>query len=69
MKIELKPNIFIEGFDTEYQYRQRLYGNSGISNSIELLYQGKTSKMIEKLTEESIQSACNQEYCIIYKTK
>ena len=41
LKTEFTPNIFIEGFDTEYQYRQKLYGNSGINNSIELLYQGK----------------------------
>lgn len=100
-RIELKPGIFIEGFDEEYQYRQRLYGNKGISNSTELLYQGKTNEISEELAKEcaelltpkhpislwrnykydkpqpasftkctakeSIQSACDKEYCIIYK--
>lgn len=99
-KIELKPEIFIEGFDKEWEYRQRLYGNKGISNSIELLYQGRTNKIHEELAsqcckyqnsyegkpfykeyggitwatyphekaKESIQSACQNEFCIIYKT-
>ena len=49
-KIELKLGIFIEGFDEEYQYRQRLYGNTGISNSVKLLYQGKTSEIPEEIT-------------------
>lgn len=100
-KVELKNKIFIEGFDTQWQYRKRLYGNTGISNSVELIYQGKTSEMPEELAsqcckyhtiyegsvhykeygnitwatypyieaKESIQSACNKEFCIIYKTK
>ncbi|MCK9575566.1 MAG: hypothetical protein M0R51_06375 [Clostridia bacterium] len=93
-KIYVKKDIFIEGFDNEWQYRQKLYGKTGISNSVELLYQGKTSEISEELAikiaekgelcefywdynlddysknitaKESIQSACDKEYCIIYK--
>lgn len=99
MKTELKPNIFIEGFDSESEFRRRMYGRKGISFSVDLIYQGKTSDVPEEIAEkytgkhldsfwkdysepihnidylwvetakESIESACKQEWCVIYKTK
>ena len=98
MKTELKPNIFIEGFDSESEFRRRMYGRKGMSFSVDLIYQGKTSDVPEEIArnstqrsefdeniiqyydyekdywpcrtaKESIQSACKQKWCIIYKTK
>jgi hypothetical protein len=99
MKINLKDNIWIEGFDFEDAFRSRMYGASGISSSVTLLYQGKTDDIPEFLAKylvknwrtdglynnykieseyeeylfksatKSIQSACENDYCIIYKNK
>ena len=104
MKTELRPGIFIEGFDDVALWNRKLcYLGQVSEKDVELLYQGKTSEIPEELAKEcvellaetsygnfyrnyqynkpqpvsftkctakeSIQSACNQEYCIIYKTK
>lgn len=99
MKTELKPNIFIEGFNEKDL--QVLCGMEVEDSGHVLLYEGKTSEIPEELAKEyveyyiqrckhknynpdkllegiklngfnyatqSIQSACQQEFCIIYKT-
>jgi len=91
-KVNLKDNIWIEGFDDRHECACMAY------NGFPLLYEGKTSKIPEELAKEcvewsefdnnvikyydyvkeywphltakeAIQSACPEEYCIIYKTK
>lgn len=92
--VNLKENIWIQGFDQQYIFSYQLFHEG------EVIYQGKTSEIHEKIAKEcvhkfnnnafkdysvnfngirdiihvykitakkSIQSACNQEYCIIYK--
>lgn len=65
-RIELKPRIFIEGFDEEYQYRQRLYGNTGINNSVELLYKGRTLEMPKKLAANCVTPPLTTEGYFMY---
>lgn len=48
----LKENIFIEGFDFEYEFRSRLYGTKGISGIVKLIYQGKASEIPEEIAKE-----------------
>lgn len=100
-KTELKPGIFIEGFDDIALWNQKIcYLGQVSEKDIELLYSGKTSEIPEELAsqcckyqnsyegepfykeygditwatypyitaKESIQSACQNEFCIIYKT-
>lgn len=108
MKTELKDGIWIEGFNSEHEFRRLLYGRRGISFSIDLIYQGKTSEIPEDVAKKcvktaplifdgydlvdncgnnvvfknyetggfgkrsgirSIQSACKEPYCIVYKKK
>lgn len=90
MKINLKDNIWIEGFE---KYHLLLTKIATIDKLI--IYQGKTSEISEELAikcikegflscdymnyhnkiiefetaKESIQSACDKKYCIIYKEK
>ena len=96
MKVNLKDNIFIEGFDNQldvYNSSIDLCLNLG---NFSILYEGKSSEIPEDLVKkcvtktrlrnfknyktfrfcglpftakESIQSACDKEYCIIYKIK
>ena len=101
--MELKNNIHIEGFDTDYGLDGKLdwFTHNPNYNSNDILYSGFTSEISESLAskicdwmfwdeiperkryynygkrigvsfpyltaKESIQSACNKEYCIIYK--
>ena len=109
MKVNLKDNIWIEGFDTLDWLNAHIFP----LEYFEILYKGKTSEIPEELVEEcviqfclckgtplddgsilqediyfgfknykpgfgvvdfetpkeSIQSACDKEYCIIYKIK
>jgi hypothetical protein len=113
-RIELKPNIILEGFDDKREFDMKLHYltfNAPLPHRegkvIPVLYEGKTSKMSEELAKElvdtiphifygkrvvdtdgndvlfknykinkfakrsgkrSIQSACQNEFCIIYKT-
>jgi len=98
-KVNLKDNIWIEGFDDMALWNQKLcYLGQMLENNILIIYEGKTSKIPEELAsqcceymnlwndlvfykqynlqqdaynfktaKESIQSACPEEYCIIYK--
>lgn len=97
---KLKDATYIEGFDTEWEYRQYLYGVGGVNRQLDIIYQGKTSEISEDLAKtcvkfsgssvkdyalsrephpqvydnkftgkESIQTACSQDYCIIFKVK
>ena len=98
MKIQLKDNIVIEGFDVGQKslLYDRILQLRGRQN---VIYDGKTSEIPEEIAKEcalnwrtdglynnykissqyeeymfktareSIQSACNQIYCIIYKEK
>lgn len=50
--VNLKDDIFIEGFDKEYEFRQRLYGSHGIAYSVDLWYQGKTDDVTEEEARE-----------------
>lgn len=88
LKVKLKDNIRIEGFDDLSTNVKRLnaWADSGIYSD-NLLYIGKTSKIPINISkelfdcgyddldgystslDESIKSACNHEYCLIYKTK
>jgi hypothetical protein len=54
--INTKDNIYVEGFDHEYEYRSYLYGSKGISNSIELIYQGRVDDIPEETLTECIES-------------
>ena len=97
-RVNLKDNIFIDGFDSELS-AVSTGGSMWFGKNMELLlYAGKTSEIPEDVAEEcaewdyvymdivrwtnyktlshddnlntakqSIQSACQEEYCIIYK--
>jgi hypothetical protein len=95
--VNIKDNIWIEGFDTIEEMSNKLSHLIIIDNIMsELIYSGKTSEIPEELAKEcvvslnntciyvnyklstrlvgyfndvikSIQSACDQEYCIIFK--
>jgi hypothetical protein len=113
-RIELKPNIILEGFDDKREFDMKLHYLTFNASSphregkvIPVLYEGKTSEMSEELAKElvdtiphifygkrivdtngndvlfknykinkfvkrsgkrSIQSACPNEFCVIYKT-
>lgn len=96
-KIELKKDIFIEGFDDIDLWNKKLCYLGQISEkNIKIIYQGKTSEITRddvedyiiankgayllfyrnykdgfplfRTIQKSIQSACNKDYCIIYKT-
>ena len=97
-KVNLKDNIFIEGFDNELDVYDRSIDLCIDLGNFSILYEGKTSEIPEELLDfllsedcpkeeshynykdflgnlcihttakESIQSACDKEYCIIYKT-
>ncbi len=97
-KLNLKDNIWIEGFTREelFDLSKEDWRNIVDDVSVDkMLYQGKTSVITEELaskilinhwnfrheypdfynkgfdlnsSKESIQSACNKEFCIIHKT-
>ena len=96
-KVNLKENIWIEGFDTEVLCLHNYLSIQNKHYPIDMcIYSGKTSEIPEELAKEcaeiieltdtkylcvdyngnspcflsakqSIQSACQEEYCIIYK--
>ena len=57
--------VTIEQFDTESEFRQRLYGRSGIHNSITLYFQGKKTDLPSSY--DYLKPYISQDYCIIYK--
>lgn len=88
-KLNLKDNIWIEGFTREelFDLSKEDWRNIVDDVSVDkMLYSGKTSEIPEELAkqifdwgyddlelhfeslDESIQSACDKEFCIIYKT-
>lgn len=94
--INVKNNIWIEGFDDFIKYWNSYTELGQITDSIiTIIYSGKTSEIfhyvdyVEKLSiftpqyrnykgihsdyfetaKESFESACDKEYCIIYKKK
>lgn len=99
-KLNLKDNIWIEGFTREELFNLSKEDWRDIVDDVsvdKMLYSGKTSDIPEELAKEciesilndvfantyknyngkhrkdspkeSIQSACDKEYCIIYKSK
>lgn len=70
MKVNLKDNIWIEGFDNISTWNTKLcYFGQVSEKQIEVIWRGKTSEIPEEIAKESIQSACDKHYCIIYKNK
>ena len=93
--VNLKDNVWIEGFDREIDIAYYELAEAIGSGMKDFIYRGKTSDIPEeiakecvgcfkneyyldyssdikylyefKTAKESIQSACNQEYCIIFK--
>ena len=57
--------VTLEQFDTESEFRQRLYGKSGIHNSITLYFQGKKADLLP--CYDYLKPYISQDYCIIYK--
>ena len=95
-KVNLKDNIWIEGFDTNYEVYSFKDTICFFGEATPHIYIGKTSEIPEELAKEcvaktrlrnfknyktfrfcgspftakeSIQSACSDEFCIIYKIK
>lgn len=99
MKINIKDNIWIEGFDTDYELDGKLdwFTHNPCCDSDDILYFGFTSDISDEFakkcvcslfddsfrdyskngvgyesfpfetSKQSIQSACDKLYCIIYK--
>lgn len=81
--INLKDNIWIEGFDSKRKFITSLSKGDYIDNPI--IYKGKTSEIPKEIAKEyfdygyddleihftslkeAIQSTCSKEYCIIYR--
>lgn len=81
MKVNLKDNIWIEGFDIGFDKSSQI-----LPIGVATIYQGETSKIpiniakeyfdygyddleiIYTSLDESIKSTCDKEYCVIYKT-
>ena len=57
--------IIVEHFDTETEFRQRLYGRNGIHNSITLYFQGKRTDLPPSY--DYLKLYISQDYCIIYQ--
>lgn len=74
--VNTKDDIWIEGFESNYlTFNSAILSSLGISQQ-DIIYRGKTSEIPEEVAiewntketaRESIQSACPEEWCIIYR--
>lgn len=56
--------VTLEQFDTETEFRQRLYGRNGIHSSITLYFQGRKTDLPNGY--DYLKPYISQDYCIIY---